>query len=166
MKAIGGLAAIYAGLKLKALGYGPKQIVDIFANKPWLRSMIGGGVLWQIYNQINKASFNDPMLPPASDYEGALQNTNFSGHLKAASLANAVGLGALAGAVMLPSTYITNALNQRSLYRKGTELFLGAGTSPKKAAIAGAAVVGGGTLLYDAGPAIKKGLTKILPHMR
>ena len=43
IKILGGLAALYAGLKLKAAGYGPKQIVEIFVNRPWLRTLVGGG---------------------------------------------------------------------------------------------------------------------------
>lgn len=156
MKVLGGLAAIYAGLKLKAAGYTPKKIMSMFATKPWLRALIGGGVVAHI---ISGANEDDWLMRPASEYAGVLQDTNFSGHLvKHASLANAIGLSAAAGAIVLPSAYLINAYNQKSLYEKGQQLFPGAGMAPKSMAITGATGTGLSALAYDA---IKKALKRV-----
>ena len=132
-KTIAALAALYAGLKMKALGYGPKQLAEIFTTKPWLRSMIGGGVMWKIQNSINEADANDPILRPASDYEGVLKDTGFSGHIKSSSYGG-VGEGTITSAIMLPNTYIRRAVNQRSFCKIGRDLFPEAGMS-KQASI-------------------------------
>jgi len=113
--ALAGIAALYAGLKLKAQGYGPKELAKIFTGKPWLRSIIGGGVLYNIFEQINKAEKTNPMLGPASNYENILQNTNFSGKMVKQS-----ALSELTNAIVVPNAYIFNSYNQKSLCKIGS----------------------------------------------
>ena len=166
LKAIGGLAALYAGLKLKAAGYGPKQLAEIFTNRPWLRTLIGGGVLAKIYSEVGKKNTQDPIFRPASEYEDVLQDTRFSGHLtkesSAQAVANVLGTAGLAGAVLYPSAYILRAYNQRSLRRRGRTLFPGAGQSPVRMAAIGGAAAGAGTLLKEnLVPKITKALKSI-----
>jgi hypothetical protein len=173
-----GLAALYAGLKLKAMGYGPKELASIFANKSWLIPLVGGSVMWKIYDEIDKKNTKEQMVP-ARDYANILQNTNFSGHLKQASinmpsLANATGAGLLASAITLPSAYIANAWNRKSLQTTGRQLFPGAGVNPIAAAVVGGVGVGGLSYasryglkgLVDSGKgardAISRGITKVL----
>lgn len=114
---IAGIGAIYSALKLKSMGYGPKQLSEMFVNKPWLRTLIGGGLMWKIFNKINESKDNDAILRPASDYSGILQDTNFSGHIKSSSLDK------IGEALILPSAYIFNASNQRSFATKNEQLF-------------------------------------------
>jgi len=133
MHILAGLVALYAGLKLKANGYGPKQLAEIFS-KPWLQSVIGGGSVAAIYNKINDKK-NDEMFNHAIDYEDILQDTNFSGHIKqSGSREAAYGYGLLAGALALPGAYVANVYNQKSLQTKGHKLFPGAGINPRLAA--------------------------------
>jgi len=106
---LAGLAALYAALKLKAYGYGPKQLAEIFTKKPWLRSIIGGGVMYKIFEQINKAGKDNPMLGPAVNYENVLRDTNFSGKIVKQS-----SLNILTDAITLPSAYIMNAYEQNA----------------------------------------------------
>jgi hypothetical protein len=148
LAALGGLAAIYAGLKLKAAGYSPKRVAEIFINKPWLRNIIGGGVMVELMNRmIGNAARLDPYITrPANEYEDILQDTNFSGHIqKYASMANALGLGIGAGAVILPSAYMINSYSQKSL------------VPPKRTAAVGGTLTALGTLGYDE---INKAITK------
>jgi len=148
-----GLAALYTGLKLHSKGYGPKQLAEIY-KKPWLQAVIGGGVVSKIYNKINEKK-DDPIMRPAIEYENILQDTNFSGHLKQSGLREtALGSGVIASALALPSAYIANAYNQKSLRETGRELFPGAGTDPKAASIG--AGVGTATLTGGAGKILKK----------
>lgn len=166
LKILGGLAALYAGLKLKAAGYGPKQLAEIFANRPWLRIMIGGGVLAKIYSEIGKKRTPDPILRPASEYENVLQDTRFSGHLTKESstqtVANVLGSAGLAGAILYPSAYILKAYNQKSLRRRGRPLFPGAGQTPAQIATLGGAAAGAGALLKEGVvPKITKALKSI-----
>ena len=115
VKALGGLAAIYAGLKLKASGFTPRKIIDAFQTKPWLRSLIVGGTLLALMNKVvTSRDENDPLLLPASQYGNVLQNTNFSGHMKYSSTE---------GSILLPNAYIMNSYNQKSLYKKGSHIF-------------------------------------------
>jgi len=133
LHALAGLVALYTGLKLKAKGYGPKQLADVFS-KPWLQAVIGGGAVATIYNKINKKK-DDEMFRPAIDYENILQDTNFSGHIKQSGAREAAyGYGLLASALALPSAYVANVYNQKSLRTKGRKLFPGAGTDPRVAA--------------------------------
>jgi hypothetical protein len=112
--ALSGLAALYAGLKLKALGYGPRDLASIF-NKPWLRTLIGGSAMWALYNEIDKQKARVNYLPRAIDYANGLQNTNFSGHIvKESSLFNSL---------VLPSAYIFNSWNQKPILEKTSNLF-------------------------------------------
>lgn len=115
---LAGLAALYAGLKLKALGYSPKQLAEIFTKKPWLRSIIGGGVLYKIFEEIDKSGRTNPMLGPAIDYENVLQNTNFSGKMVKQS-----ALNTLTEAIVIPSAYIVNSYNQSALCKTGVLSF-------------------------------------------
>jgi len=160
------IAALYAGLKLKALGYKPSDLIAIF-NKPWIRNIVGGGALWGIYNEINKSKDRDSYLPPAIEYQRGLQNTNFSGHLikEAAGkdIGKSLGLGLGAGLLMTPAAYISNAWNQKSMYEKGRKLFPGADTNPL---VAGAAGITGVTAAHHYGSKLFQkypGLGKILP---
>ena len=155
MKAIGGLAAIYAGLKLKSMGYGPKQLADIFANKPWLRNLIGGGVMWKIFNSINKANEDDSILRPASDYSEVLQDTNFSGHIKASSLD---GFSEIGEALILPNAYIYNASNQKSFAIKDEQLFSKSASSFNKTASIS-------LLTESAIRTINDGISRLLPKV-
>lgn len=129
-----GLAALYTGLKLKAQGYGPKQLAEIF-KKPWLQAIIGGGAVSKIYQKIDESK-DEELLRPAIDYENILQDTNFSGHMKQGSVKSteALGRGLIAGALTLPAAYVSNVYNQKALRTKGRKLFPGAGTSPRLAA--------------------------------
>jgi len=115
---LSGLAALYAGLKLKAKGYGPKQLAEIFTKKPWLRSIIGGGVMYKIFEEINKSGNTNPMLGPAVNYENILQNTNFSGKMVKQSAFNT-----LAEAIALPNSYIINSYNQSAFCKTGSIIF-------------------------------------------
>jgi hypothetical protein len=111
--ALTGLAALYAGLKLKAMGFGPQDLASIF-NKPWLRTLIGGSAMWALYNEIDKRKTNANYLPRAIDYANGLQNTNFSGHI--------VKESALFNSIVLPSAYIFNSWNQKPMLEKTSSL--------------------------------------------
>jgi len=102
-KILAGLGALYAGLKLKSMGYGPKDLANVFTNKPWLRTLLGGSVLWGIQEKMSKSNIDPSLLRPASDYEGILQDTNFSGHIKTSGLIDSI---------LLPNSYIFNAVSQ------------------------------------------------------
>lgn len=128
-----------------------------------VRAIIGGGLIAQLFNKIDQSNQDLELLRPAIDYENVLRNTNFSGHIKQSTLnvQNALGYGILTGALALPSAYITNAYNQRALYRTGKPLFPGAGSNPKKTAIVtGATVSGlpllGGQLAHNIGKKLQK----------
>jgi hypothetical protein len=167
LKAAGGLAALYAGLKLKSMGYGPKQLANIFVNKPWLKILLGGGVMWKIQNAIDQQSSNDPMLGPASDYDNILQNTNLSGHVKSANLNEMSKLGVVEESIILPSAYINSAVDQTSFKIKEQTLFPGAGLSFNKTASPESLVFGNHTLLTDnAVESLNEGILKILPKVR
>lgn len=133
--ALAGLAALYTGLKIRARGFSPKHLAEIFATKPWLRAVIGGGVVASLYDRINESD-NQELLRPATDYENILQDTNFSGHIKqSGARENALGYGLIASGLALPSMYVANVYNQKSLRTTGRKLFPGAGVSPSVAAI-------------------------------
>jgi len=173
--ALAGVAALYATLKAKAAGYGPKQFAEIWTKKPWLRILIGGSIINKILEQTNAADVNDPLLRPASDYADILQDTNFSGHItkqgseeldktakfKPSAFASAMGRGAIAGTVLFPSAYIINSYNQRSLYNKGKPLFPGAGLSPKTMAIGGGVATVAGSGILSKGLSLAKKVVKI-----
>jgi len=115
MGILAGIAALYAGLKMKALGMTSKDLALAFASKPWLRAIVGGGVLYTILNKMNQA--NAPITNiPASQYSNVLQNTNFSGRLiKQASQGNKGLTERMAiGAVVFPGAYIYNSYGQSS----------------------------------------------------
>ena len=158
---LGGVAALYAGMKLKAMGYGPQQLAATFMDKPWLQTLIGGSVMWKIYDQINKSKSDPSIMIPARDYANTLPNTNLSGHIiKQAAispLGTAIGTGLLSSAIVLPAAYAANAWNQKSLYTKGKSAFPGAGTNPKTAAgLAGAGALGGSLLASKLSKTIPK----------
>jgi len=139
--ALAGVAALYAGLRAKSMGIGSKQMANIFVNKPWLAALLGGGVMYGIY----KAMGDKGMMPSASSYAGRLQNTNFTGHTKAASVAGAMGAGGLAmltAAAAFPSAYFVNAANQKSLQTKGIPAFPVGNLDPKKTSLAAGAAAG------------------------
>ena len=162
--ALAGLAALYAGLKFKAKGYGPKQLAEVFTKKPWLKALIGGGIVAQLFDKIDKSSRDPELMRPARDYENVLRDTNFSGQIKqsALNIPNTLGYGVLAGALTLPSAYIINAYNQRALYRTGRPLFPGAGSDPKRSAItAGAATAGVPIALNQMAQSVGKKLHKL-----
>jgi hypothetical protein len=140
-EALVGLAGLYAGLKMKSKRMSPKDMIDTASSKPWLVSLIGGGVVYKLLGDKN----NDmrSILKPAYEYEDSLQNTYFGGHTKISSIGGSAALGVLTGAALYPSSHIINAYNQRSLYNKGKELFPGAGSSPKNMAIKGGLAMGG-----------------------
>lgn len=117
-----GLGTIYGALKLKSMGYGVKQISEMFVNKPWLRSLLGGGVMWRIFNTIDKSQDDNDLFGSASNYEGVLQDTNFSGHIKNGSFGES---GELAESIILPASYINNAVNQESISINNKEIFPG-----------------------------------------
>ena len=163
MTLLEGMAALYVGLKLKAMGYGPQQLASVFSNKTWLLPLIGGSVMWKIYDDIDKKKAAGPEFMPARDYANVLQNTNFSGHIKQAAsadqirnMAKAGGTGILAAATILPSAYIANAWNKKSLYSTGRPAFPGADVNPIHAAAAGA--VGAAGLSYLSSKGMKNSL--------
>jgi len=148
--ALAGIAGLYAGLKMKAMGYNPKQIVNIFSNKPWLTSLIGAGVLYKLLMKNPQSELNE-ILQPASKYQDSMRNTYFGGHIKQASIGGSTAIGALIGAALYPSSYAINSYNQRSLYTKGKPLFPGAGMSPKAMAITGGITAAGAHYLGSEG---------------
>ena len=157
---LGGLAALYTGLKLKAMGYGPADLISIF-NKPWLSTLIGGSVLWKLYNEIDKQKNKLDYLPPAREYANGLKNTNFSGHIikEAAGkdIGSSLGAGLIGGGLILPSAYIANSWNQKSMYERGTKAFPGAGINPIAASAIGTAGI---TAAHHYGTNLKKMLLK------
>ena len=145
-----GLAALYAGIKLKAMNYGPKQMMDAFVSKPWLGALVGSGLAYKLLMH-DKNKEISKLLVPAREFENSLPNTYFSGKPfeKISSLAGSAAVGALAGTIMLPFSYLINAYNQRSLYKSGQQLFPGAGASPKAIATGAGATVGLANLVGD-----------------
>lgn len=155
LKGLTGLGAIYGALKLKSMGYGPKQLADIFINKPWLRTLLGGGVMWKIFNSINQSKADDEMLRPASDYENVLQNTNFSGHMKSG------GFDKIAESIILPLAYINNAVNQKSFLTMNKQLF-----PISKLAHDNSTIIGSNTLITESAiKGMNNELLKILPKV-
>jgi hypothetical protein len=135
-----GLAALYAGLKLKAMGIGPKQMMETFVNAPWVPALLGGSIAYRLL--FSRRNNPESVFMPISEYQQGFPDTHFSGHFKGASLGSNVALSAAAGISALPVGYVLNAYNQRSLYNTGSPLFPGAGISPP----AFAELAGGGTL--------------------
>jgi len=155
-----GLGAVYGAIKLKSMGYGPKQLSEVFVNKPWLRALVGGGVMWKIFNSINKLKENNEIMRPASDYEGILQDTNFSGHIKSGSF------NEIEEALILPNAYISNASNQTSFINKHKHLFPESEFSLNKIASANEIVIGTNSLITDEViKSMNKKLLNILPKV-
>lgn len=120
-----GLAALYAGLKMTAMGYGPKQLAEIFINKPWLRNLIGGSVVYKIYDEIGKQNTPSILTAPPEMFENILQNTNFSGHMVKSSsiMENAEKIivnNALLSTIALPAAYTIHHYNDKRM-KKGKE---------------------------------------------
>ena len=161
MNIIMGLAALFAGLKLKAMGIGPQQMIDTVIKKPWIGAALGSGIAYKLLMH-DKQKELDKILIPAHNYEDVLKNTYFSGRAleKKSSIGGSLALGALTGLVAYPAAYLVNAYNQRSLYKTGKQLFPGAGASPKAIATgAGGSTAILSMMLEKAGPKIK-GLIK------
>jgi len=149
--ALSGLAALFAGLKMKAMGYGPRELADFFANKPWLRTLVGGSIVWKLYDEINKNTNPEIPLISASEYNRVLPNTHFSGHfVKQANdihaVKNALGWGIGTGALLLPAAYTANVWNQQSTYQTGRPALPLSGITqhPKATAIGGGLLTAGG----------------------
>lgn len=147
----GGLAALYAGLKLKSLGYGPRQLAEIFSQRQWIKNLIGGGVMARIYSKFGQADPNDPMLRPASDYEGILQDTNFSGHVKTS------GYDQVIEAILLPNAYIANAIGQPAVYDSSKVFML------KTASVGKSTMMSQSLINQRSISDLKNGIEKILP---
>ena len=139
---LAGIAAIFAGLKLKAMGIGPRQVLDVMIDKPWIGTMLGAGLAYKML-MADKGKELSKMLVPAQNYENAFTNTYFSGHTKTSSFGESIALGTAVGLASLPAAYIMNAYNRKRQYETGTNLFPGAGVNP----VAAAELVGGGTAL-------------------
>jgi len=143
--AMAGIAAIYAGLKAKSMGINAQDMARIFMHKPWLAAIIGGGVMYSIYNAMDKTN----VLAPASSFANRLQDTNFTGHVKSAGNAavgekimSSVGKGLIAAGIAFPSAYFANAAQQKSYATKGVPLFPINRFDPKATSIAAGATVG------------------------
>lgn len=102
-----GLAALYAGLKAKAYGIGPKMMVKTVVEDPFSRAIVGGGVLYKIFQHIDRHGQPSILSVPVNEYEGLLGNTNLSGHMKLSSLHDAI---------ITPMSYIKNSYTQHGLY--------------------------------------------------
>ena len=126
---LAGIAALYAGLKMRGMGYSVKSIGTIFTQKPWLTTFIGAGVMNRIMDKAVNTHEYDNLFLPASKYEGVLQNTNFSGvmkkvaMLKSASseaIQHAAGNAIIAGAATMPIAHIVNSYNIKTNPNKKT----------------------------------------------
>jgi len=118
---LAGLAALYAGLKAKANGIGTRVMINTVLNNPILRSILGGGIMYKIYE--SSAPSVQPSLysTPASQYENLLGNTNFSGIMKMSSLAQSV---------VMPNAYIANVYDQNPVTRNSNSV-LGSNSFPE-----------------------------------
>lgn len=144
---LAGLATVYAGLKAKSMGIGAKDMAKIFVHKPWLAALIGGSVMYNLYNAMDKID-----IAPAAAYGGRLQDTNFTGHIKSAkakdvgtaagNIAHGIGKGLFAAGIAFPGAYMLNAMQQKSYETKGKPLFPVQSFNPKTTAIAAGATAG------------------------
>ena len=141
---LAGIAALFAGLKMKAMGMGAQQVIETFRNQSWIPAMLGSGLSYKIL-MLDRQRDLDKLFVPAEEYENAFTNTYFSGHplTKTSSVAGSLALGATAGVVALPAGYVLNAYHRKSQFEQGRGLFPGSGISP----IHFAETVGGGTAL-------------------
>jgi hypothetical protein len=129
------IAAMYAGLKMKANGYTLSQIGEVLS-KPWLSALIGGGIMYRIIQSLREKE--SPMInTPASKYEGLLDGADFSGHIKqaGATAQRLAGDLLIGGALAVPATYGAMAYNQRSIKRTGQPFFNTKVVAPLSAAI-------------------------------
>lgn len=161
--ALAGIAALYAGLKAKSMGISSNDMANIFVNKPWLAALIGGGVMYGIYRAMLKNQSLDTMAP-ASAYAGALQDTNFTGHIKAGADvksfkgATTLGRGIIAAGIAFPTAYFANAINQKSIAERGYPKYPALqNITPTKAAIGAGAVTTLSPIVWES---IKKSLQK------
>lgn len=122
---LAGIAALYTGLKAKALGYTAKDVAFEFSRRPWLKSIIGGGILYLLLNRLNQEKLSETLVP-ASNYSDVLQNTNFSGKLtkQASKENNIITEGMVLGTIVLPGAYIYNSYNQDTSYIIKTSKFI------------------------------------------
>ena len=131
------IASLYAGLKMKANGYTLNDI-EMVLSKPWLSALLSGGIMYKIM-QILKAKESPMIYTPASQFEGLLDNTDFSGHIKQSSFrTDMYGNLAIGAAFAVPAIYAASAYNQRSLRTKGYPAFNPVFTNPKTAIPIGA----------------------------
>jgi len=155
-----GIAALYTGLKAKALGIDSAQMANIFVNKPWLAALIGGGIIYTLYKTLAPKQNQNDALKPATDFYDILQNTNLSGHLKRGSVEKTVtnlGRGMIAAGIAFPSAYFINAANQKSFSTKGIPLFPIPNLNPTTTAISTGIITALSPKLMDI---IKKSLKK------
>lgn len=141
---LAGVAALFAGLKLKAMGMGPQQVLDTMMNKPWIGPLLGGGLAYKFLTGGGRSELNK-VLVPAQNYEDAFFNTYFSGHpiTKTASAGEALAIGTMAGLAALPAAYIVNSYNRKAQFERGQNIFPGADSKPSTTA----KIVGGATAL-------------------
>ena len=158
-KAMLGIAALYAGLKMRSSGLTPRQIGEAFAKNSMLRGAIGGTAMGQVFDKIYESKDPDVDIP-AIQLEGLLKDTKFSGITKGAKLniANALGYGILASGIALPAAYISNVYNQRSLRTTGRPLYSGAGINPITVSVGAGVGAMGATLGINK---LKNILTKV-----
>lgn len=132
------IASLYAGLKMKANGYTINQIGEV-TSKPWLEALLGGGIMYAIIQALRGKDSTLAHIP-ASNYEGLLDNTDFSGHIKNAGVntQRRIGNVLLGSALAIPAMYGAVAYDQRSIQTKGRPVFGQRLTQPGVAIPAGA----------------------------
>jgi hypothetical protein len=155
---LAGVAALFGGLAMKAMGMGPRQVLDIMSEKPWIGTMLGAGIAYKLLIADRSKEINK-ILSPAQNYEDSFYNTYFSGHpmMKTSSLGEAAALGTMVGLATLPAAYVLNAYNRKSQYERGTNLFPGSSMSPVNMST----LIGAGTAL---GSILKKEYGTELAH--
>lgn len=152
---LAGIASLYAGLRLKAMGASNAQMFDLFRNQAWIPKMLGTGLSYKIMI-LDKQRQMDKMYVPARSYENAFFPSGFTGPLtKTSSVGGSLALGALGATLALPAGYVLNAYHRKSMYETGRGMFPGSGASP----ITVAGLVGGGTA---AASLLKDGFSKDL----
>jgi len=137
------VASLYAGLKMKANGYTINQIGEV-TGKPWLEALLGGGIMYAIIQALRDKKSTLASIP-ASHYEGLLDNTDFSGHIKRAGIdtQRRIGNVLLGGALAIPAMYGAAAYDQRSIQTRGRPVFGQGLTQPKVAIPVGAIGIAG-----------------------
>ena len=150
------IASLYAGLKMKANGYTINQIGEV-TGKPWLEALLGGGIMYAIIQSL-RGKDSTLAHAPASSYEGLLDNTDFSGHIKhaGANTQRRIGNVLLGSALAVPAMYGAVAYDQRSIQTKGRPVF-GQGLTQPAVAIPAGAIGTAGIMegIYQIGKKIK-----------